>query len=153
MLIDNGSDLGLGTPHGPGKSWPALTHPGGSQVLSLSVPFSFSLYPLLHVVCFSLPLVCPQSLPLFSPHGLTAPACFPFSLLSAPFLLRLCSSLLLITCVWCMCVCCWCVCVSVHLHVGGKGRCQLTPSLALRLMFFNLFYRVYLLCVCECVYV
>lgn len=152
MLIDNGSDLGLGTPHGPGKSWPALTHPGGSQVLSFSVPFSFSLYPLLHVV-----FLCLSSVPnhFLSSHPMASllPRVFFFLLLFDPFLLRLCSSLLLITCVWCMCVCCWCVCVSVHLHVGGKSRCQLTPSLALRLMFFNLFYRVYLFCVCECVYV
>lgn len=48
-----------------------------------------------------------------------------------------------------MCVCCWCVCVSVSVHVEAKGGCQLPPSLALQLMFFNLFYRMHLVCVCE----
>lgn len=146
----------VATPYGPGKFWPALVQLGGSRVLSLSVPvLILSLLPASLTTVSVFLCLSSVSNHFLSSHPMSSllPVCFPFSLFSAPFLLHLCSSLVLITCVWCMCVCCWCVCVSVHLYVRAKGWCQLTPSLALWLMLLNLFYRIYLFCVCECVYV
>lgn len=80
------------------------------------------------------------------PH---TPTCFPMVLHTAPSFRYICSSLILIVCVWCMCVYCWCVCVSLHACTEARGRHQLSRSLTLQLMFCNLIYRIYLFCVCE----
>lgn len=133
-------------------------HLSGSQAYPFSVPFLLlSLLPasLAHFLYLSLPLVCPQSF-LLSSHATysllpRAPTCFPMVLHAAPSLPYLCSSLVLIMCVWCMCVYCWCVCMSVCVSMEARSRCQLSSSLALQLMFCNLIYRIYLFCACECV--
>lgn len=130
-------------------------HLSGSQACPFSVPFLLlSLLPasLAHFLCLSPPLICPQSLlsshPMYLllPH---TPTCFPMVLHTAPSFRYICSSLILIVCVWCMCVYCWCVCVSLHACTEARGRHQLSRSLTLQLMFCNLIYRIYLFCVCE----
>ena len=132
-------------------------HLSGSQACPISVPFLFLSLPpasLAHFFYLSLPLVCPHSL-LLSSHPMylllpRAPTCFPVVLHAAPSLRFLCSSLVLVMCVWCMCVYCWCVCVSVRVCMEDRNRCQPSSSLTLQLMFCHLIYHIYLFCVCEC---